>query len=208
MELEQEPCETHTIDPKWADGPVGPLCIMKSHGDDYRNPLTTAQPAVKGRISGRHSKIGGTNDFEQQGADWMTLSSGEARSVPAGALLQVKSTAGRLQSFVFEEDGSVHGPIHAAIHVRADIKSLLKRPSTRHLKQSAAAICVLTLGMGLFLFAKRAELALWSHTALFELAVTLALGWLALCGLLLIGFKPAKRIRKSSIEISAPRKSL
>ena len=186
---------------------VGHLRTMKPQSDEYRNPLLTAEPVVKGRISGRHSKVEGTDELDS-GANWIALSAGEARSVPAGALLQVKGAAGRLQSFVFEEDGSVHGPIHAAIHVREDIQSLLTRPSARHTKRSALVILVLTAGLVLFLIQKRAELVLWSPAAQLELAVTLILGWTVLCGLLLIGFKPAQRIRKSSIEIAPPRNSL
>lgn len=180
---------------------------MKPQSDDYRNPLLTAKPVVKGRISGRHSQVGGTDEFDRS-ADWIALSAGETKDVPAGALLQVRGAAGRLHSFVFEEDGSVHGPIHAAIHVRDDIQTLLTRPSARQTKVSAVIVLVLTLGLVLFLFQNRAELALWSPAAQMELAITLIVGWTVLCGLLLFGFKPARRIRKSSIKIAPPRKSL
>lgn len=183
------------------------LTTMKPQSDAYRNPLLTAKPVAKGRISGRHSQIGGTDEFDRS-ADWIALSAGETKDIPAGALLQVRGAAGRLHSFVFEEDGSMHGPIHAAIHVRDDIQTLLTRPAKRQTKASVFVMLVLFLGLALFLFLKRAELALWSPTAQIELAVTLVIGWAVLCGLLLIGFKPARRIRKSSIEIAPPRSRL
>lgn len=139
---------------------------------------------------------------------WYDLSEGETRSIPAGAVLQVKGSAGRVHSFLFEEAGSVHGPVQAAIIMGAEVRSLLNRPSARQQRMLLAMIVAITLSFAAFLFLIRNDLALWAAGPRAELLATLVAAWAILCAAARFGCNSIDCARDATTRIAPPRPRL
>ena len=180
---------------------------MKTQTDAYRNPLINAQKRSKGSLSGLHRSLcmAQATDPDTQ---WYDLSEGETRSVPAGAVLQVRGTAGRVHSFLFEETGSVHGPVQAAIIVGEEVRSLLQQPAPRQRRMLLAVIVAITLAFAAFLFLIRNDVALWAAGPRAELLATLVAAWAILCAAARIGCNSIDCARTSTTRIAPPRPRL
>lgn len=136
---------------------------------------------------------------------WLELAPGESRPILAGTLLQVKGAAGRLQGFWFEEDGSVQGPLHMAIHMGEGLRERLL-PNTPVLSRASVAFVVfVNIAFAAFIFAIWEELEFWPGHALVELFTTLGLAWAALCVLGVLCLRRETRTGKRVIEIAPPR---
>lgn len=181
--------------------------IMKTQTDVYRNPLIIAQNRSKGSLSGLHRSLC-MSQVTDPDAQWYDLSEGETRSVPAGAVLQVKGTAGRVHSFLFEEAGSVHGPVQAAIIVGEEVRSLLHRPAARQQRMLLAVIVAITLAFAVFLFLIRNDVVLWAAGPRAELLATLVVAWAILCAAARFACNSMDCARNATTRIAPPRPRL
>lgn len=183
------------------------ISIMKTQTDAYSNPLINAQKRSKGSLSGLH-RILHMAQVTDPNTQWYDLSAGETRSVPAGAVLQIKGSAGRVHSFLFEEAGSVHGPVQAATIVGAEVQSLLHRPAARQHSVLLTVIVAITLAFAAFLFLIRNDVALWSTGPRAELLATLVAAWAILCAAARFGCNLIDCDRNSTTRIAPPRPRL
>lgn len=183
------------------------ISIMKTQTDAYRNPLLNAQNRSKGSLSGLHRSLC-MSQLTDPATHWHDLSEGETRSIPAGAVLQVKGTAGRVHSFLFEEAGSIHGPVQAAILVGDEVRSLLNQPSAQQQRRLLAVIAAITLSFAAFLFLIRNDVALWSAGPRAELLATLVAAWAILCAAARVGCNSIDCARNATTHIAPPRPRL
>ncbi len=180
--------------------------MMKSQADAYGNPFLHAQPREKGSVTGTLIKIPSTIVAVE--VDWRFLANGKSEIVPAGSLVQVKGAAGRIQSFLFAEEGSVQGPLQTAIQLGVGLGAWAPNRSRKLSRVSTAVIALATLTILGFLGSISPELGLWSRPARIELLVTLGLGWALLCLIAIYGLGPQKSVRRQSLKIPAPREPL
>lgn len=179
---------------------------MKTQADGYRNPLLTARPVMKGRITGMHYRLDPSAGPAGAEQDWRHLPAGEMQPVPAGAMVRVKGAAGRIHCFLFEEDGSMSGPLMAIVESGPSGWEETRGPFPKG--AALAVVALITLGVAGVVVWIGPELALWSQIAKVEFFVTLFLGWVALCGVALHGLRGRRPAKRRSFEIAPPRASL
>lgn len=179
---------------------------MKTETNGYRNPLLMAQPVTKGRITGL-GRLLPSKGLAEAGLIWSEIRHGERRDVAAGSLVHVRGAAGRVQSFLFEEDGSVEGPVMMAFHIGNEIGFHL-RGQPRFPRPAKVVVMLATLAFAALLLWIGPELRFWSPTARIELIATLTIGWVVICVCAVLTVTKARRSTKPNIEITPPRHKL
>lgn len=178
--------------------------MIEHQAQEYLNPLSRATRPIKGRVAGARIKTHRPVDLGAEG-DWCRISPGESRDVAPKTVVQVQGPAGRMQSFWFEESGSVHGPLFLASFTGADAKSAFDRATRRANSVVLALICGVTAAFLLIFFGIASDWSLWSASAKWELAGTLLMGWAVSVLVVLQSHRPAQRVKRQVIEISTPK---
>jgi hypothetical protein len=180
---------------------------MKPKTDAYRNPFAAAEAPLRGRILGATERFDDHPDITPA-PDWKHLPTGERSVIPAGTLLQVRRAAGRLQTFWFDEDGSVEGPLDLAIHAGEEVRAGIRKMGRLRSRPAFAFGVLVTVAFAGFLLTVATDMAFWSPAVRTEFLATLLVAWAALVWLGSRTLRVSRRAVPARIEMSRPRRPL